>query len=112
MRDPKEYPHILKQRQNALAIFTDSGANQPVKVVPLRYNPAPSVKGDITLAKFVHGRTPEELARVLGVTEFANGVRVYRLDRNGITVDNLNLRGYTQSPAGKHPSLQTPQNLA
>ncbi len=39
-------------------------------------------------------------------------MRVYRLDRGAINEGNLNMRGYTQSPAGKSPSLQTPENLA
>ena len=111
MRDPEAFPHILKIRQNALKTLAVDGTDQPVKVVPLRYNPATSVKGDFTKAKFVQGRTPEELARVLGVAEFKDGVRVYRLDRSALTVDNVNLRGYTQSPAGKSPLLQTPENL-
>jgi len=114
MRDPTNaaHAHVVKLRQLALDNLADSGPNAPVKVVPLHYDVKPSVRGDFTQAKFVAGRTPEQLASELGVTSFREGVRVYRLDRGSINEGNLNLRGYTQSPAGKSPALSTPENLA
>lgn len=111
MRDPVKHGNIVQLRRVALANMQSSGPNQPVKVVPLHYDPATTVKGDFTLAKFVTGRTPEQLAQELGVTAFAKGVRVYRLDRSALGTENLNLRGYSQSPAGKAPQLSTPENL-
>jgi hypothetical protein len=111
MRDPVKHANIVQLRRMALANMQSSGPNQPVKVVPLHYDPATTVKGDFTLAKFVTGRTPEQLAQELGVTAFAKGVRVYRLDRSALGTENLNLRGYSQSPAGKAPQLSTPENL-
>jgi hypothetical protein len=113
MRDPAnpEQAPVVKLRRMALEHLGDGGPNGPVKVVPLSYDVRPSVSGDFTQAKFVAGRTPQQLADELGVTAFKDGVRVYRLDRAAITEDNLNLRGYTQSPAGKSPSLSTPENL-
>jgi hypothetical protein len=112
MRDPVKHSNIVQLRRMALAKMQASGPDQPVKVVPLHYDSATTVKGDITLAKFVTGRTPEQLAQELGVTAFAKGVRVYRLDRSALNESNLNLRGYSQSPAGKAPQLSTPENLA
>lgn len=111
MRDPVKHANIVQLRRMALAKMQSSGPNQPVKVVPLHYDPATTVKGDFTLAKFVTGRTPEQLAQELGVTAFGKGVRVYRLDRSALGTGNLNLRGYSQSPAGKAPQLSTPENL-
>jgi hypothetical protein len=114
MRDPVQHPDIVKLRKLALETLATSGGDRPVKVVPLNYDPSrlATVKGDFTQAKSVVGRTPEELARILGVESFKDGVRVVALDRSAITEENLNLRGYSQSPAGKSPSLQTPENLA
>jgi hypothetical protein len=111
MTHPEAHGNIVLLRRLALESLEDAGPNQPVKVVPLHYEPAGSVNGDFTQAKFVAGRTPKELAKLLGVREFEKGVRVYRLDRASITEQNLRLRGYTQSPAGKSPTLQTIKNL-
>jgi hypothetical protein len=114
MRDPRNPAHsnIIKLRKLSLESIADAGPNAPVKVVPIHYDVKAEVKGDFTQAKFVTGRTPEQLASELGVASFKDGVRVYRLDRGAINEGNLNMRGYTQSPAGKSPTLQTPENLA
>lgn len=111
MRDPIKHSNIVLLRRLALKSMQASGPNQPVKVVPLNYKPSTSVNGDFTLAKFVNGRTPEQLANELGVKAFAKGVRVYRLDPVGLNEANLNLRGLTQSPGGKAPHLSTLENL-
>jgi hypothetical protein len=113
LRDSRNPAHanIIKLRTLALEGIAEAGPNAPVKVVPIHYDIKAAVKGDFTQAKFVAGRTPEQLASELGVSSFKDGVRVYRLDRGAINEGNLNLRGYTQSPAGKAPSLSTPENL-
>ncbi|GIJ43989.1 hypothetical protein Val02_08750 [Virgisporangium aliadipatigenens] len=111
MRDPVAHRDIVERRALALEVMSDDGLNQPVKVVALTAEPRTETGGDITTAKFVLGRTPEELAAILGVADFVKGVRIYRLDRSKITLENLNLRGLTQSPAGKHPARSKAENL-
>jgi hypothetical protein len=73
-----------------------------VKVVSAERGPSTAVGGYITNEKFVLGRTPAEMERILGLTlgELGDGAHVMRLNRLP-TSEEFELRGYTNTPAGQ-----------
>jgi hypothetical protein len=91
--------------------LTASGPDSLVKVVPIHYGTETEVAGYVVKQKFVTGRTPEQLAAMLGVAMFTAGVKVYAIDVAAVKPDMLNLRGYTQSSGGKSPNLSTAFDL-
>lgn len=91
----------------AHAKLAPTGPNSLVKLVPAHYTPGGAVKGYVTLEKFVVGRTPAQLAELMGVTGLKDGVMVYRIDPKNVKPSDMQLRGYTQSPGGKSPDQHT-----
>jgi hypothetical protein len=91
--------------------LTASGPDSLVKVVPIHYGTETEVAGYVVKQKFITGRTPEQLAAMLGVAMFTAGVKVYAIDLASVKPEMLNLRGYTQSSGGKSPNLSTAFDL-
>jgi hypothetical protein len=104
IKDPQAH---AKLQQLVHSTLTADGPNSLVKVVPASYDPMTAVKGYVTQRKFLVGRTPEQLAAMLGVKSLENGVTVYRVNLADVTPEMLQLRGYTQSPGGRDRSLHT-----
>jgi hypothetical protein len=76
--------------------------NELVKVVSAERGQSDEVRGYVTEQKYVAGRTPAEMEKILGLPpgELAGGAIVHRLD--GLpTADQFKLRAYTQLPAGR-----------
>lgn len=73
-----------------------------VKVVSAERGPSAGVGGYITNEKFIAGRTPAEMERILGLKrgELGDGAHVMRLNRLP-TSEEFELRGYTNTPDGK-----------
>lgn len=85
-----------------------SGQRRLVKCVPKHYTRLTEVDGYITDIQSVLGRTPEELASILGVASLDKGATVYELTPAGLqtlTEKDIGLRGYTQSPGGHSPDI-------
>jgi hypothetical protein len=91
--------------------LTPDGPDSLVKVVPIHYGTDTEVGGYVVKRKFVTGRTPEQLADMLGVAQLTAGVKVYGVDLSAVKPDMLQLRGYTQSSGGKSPNLSTAFDL-
>ncbi len=86
-----------------------SGQRRLVKVVPKHYTPMTEANGYVTDIQSVLGRTPEEMASILGVASLDKGATVYELTSAGlqtITPDEIGLRGYTQSSGGHSPDIK------
>jgi hypothetical protein len=91
----------------AFGKMTASGGDSLIKVVATggkgqaRVDSGGTAAGYVVQEKFVAGRTPEQIAQILGVTELAGGVTVYRLDLSKMQADMLQLRSYTNRPDGR-----------
>ena len=81
--------------------LTDRSFDQPVKVVPFSESPPRIARGYFTKQKYVFGKTPQEMERVLGVFgKFMNGALVLEFVAPLLRGDFEN-RAYTYLPGGK-----------
>jgi hypothetical protein len=98
----------------AMENWEKGGGNQLVKVVSAERGASDEVRGYVTELKYVAGRTPAEMERILGLPdgELAGGAVVHKLDGTP-TADQFRLRAYTQLPAGKtyEPGEEYPPGL-
>lgn len=81
------------------------GGNSPVKVVSGERGASSRVRGYVTQRKYIEGKTPTEMGKILGLTD----KDVESLEKTGAVVMELEqipseaqfgLRGYTQRPGG------------
>lgn len=85
--------------------WKQGGGNRPVKVFSARGGPRPKVRGYITQEKFIRGRTPAEMEKILGLPSGeldSQGAIVEALDQIP-TEKQFGLRSYTQRPGGTVP---------
>jgi hypothetical protein len=75
--------------------------NGLVKVVSKERGAAGRVRGYVTMRKFVEGRTPAELEKMLGFDggTFKDGVYVMTVEPPPI--DGFELKGYSNTPGGE-----------
>lgn len=109
--DPHQAAAKAKLQQLVHSTLTASGPDSLVKLVPIHYSTAAEVSGYVVKQKAVVGRTPEQLAAILGVATFSAGVKVYAIDLAGVKPEMLEPRGYTQSSGGKSPNLSSAADL-
>lgn len=90
-----------KVKNSAISIWRIGGMNTLVKVMPRNLRPDPKMMvGSCTTFKYIGGRTPEEMGRLVGLkTKLAAGASVY-LIKPLPRVTEFSLRGYTQTPGG------------
>jgi hypothetical protein len=75
--------------------------DQPVKVVPFSKQPPCIVQGYFTQQKFIWGKTPEEMERILGVFgKFQQGVCVLEFEAP-LKPGDFENRAYTYLPDGR-----------
>lgn len=100
-----------KLKQNAISVWRQGGENSPVKVLghgtePDSHRPI----GYCTTLKYVAGRTPEEIERIVGLrsgTKLGSGADIY-LVQPLPSPGQFALRGYTQTPEGKSTDEKAP----
>ena len=92
--------HALLNR-NAIAYWTQSVLNRPVKLTSFRRPPMLWTEGYVISYKFVAGRTLSEAQRILGLIsgELEGGAYRYELARLP-TPEEFDTRSYTQTPDG------------
>jgi hypothetical protein len=81
------------------------GSRRMIKIVPSSYTPMSAVKGYVTDLQSALGRTPEQLASILGVASLAKGATVYEITPSALQSlqpADIGLRGYTRVPADIH----------
>ncbi len=103
VQEGKVDEQVLKKL--SIESWREGGGNTPVKVVTGERGASSRVRGYITKRKYIEGKTPVEMGRILGLT----GEDIASLKRSGAVVmeleqlpatDQFALRGYTQRPGG------------
>jgi hypothetical protein len=91
--------NILKKE--VIRSWSKGGFNRPVKIVSSERGPIGEVEGYITQEKFVKGRTPSEIEKILGlkVGELRSGAFVMALMRLP-KESEFSLRSYSNQPGG------------
>jgi hypothetical protein len=93
-----------ESKLKALAIqkWSTGGSNGLVKIVSSERGPLSDVGGYITQEKYIMGKTPAEMEKLLGLPagELKNGANAMRLNRLP-TASEFELRGYTNTPNGQ-----------
>jgi len=92
-------------KQMVIESWKQGGGNRPVKIVSVQRGASPRVRGYITQEKFVRGRTPEQMEKLLGLPEGelttkGQGAIIEVLEQIP-SEGQFELRGYTQRPGGK-----------
>lgn len=97
-------------KEMAIAAMKES---RPVKVVKADRDLGGQAYGYITTEKYVLGKTPAELERILGFRQgaFDQGVKIHPLEEIP-KPDQFELRGYSQQPQGLDPANIDPDSLA
>ncbi len=82
--------------------FNRGGGERPVKVVPADAEETGYVSGFFTQEKFIKGRTPKEMERILGLESgsLENGATIYALTETP-NADQFVPAGYTHMPGGR-----------
>ena len=108
VKEGKIDPAITKKL--AIESWEKGGGNQLVKVVSPERGATPTVAGWVGELKFVEGRTPAEMEKILGLPkgELANGAIIQRLDQIP-KAEQFEPRGYTQRPGGAEFNPKAPK---
>jgi hypothetical protein len=90
-----------KLKQLAIQKWSTGGSNGLVKIVSAERGALQKVGGYITQEKYIVGKTPAEMERLLGLPagELKNGASAMRLNRLP-NPNEFELRGYTNTPGG------------
>lgn len=90
-----------KAKRGIIDMWNKGGLERPVKVTATEATDRQSVRGYVTQEKFIKGRTPEEMEKILGLEpgNLKNGATIYRLTETP-NADQFTPKGYSQTPGG------------
>jgi Domain of unknown function (DUF4157) len=104
VKEGKVHPTKLEglARKLARESWEKGSGNQLVKVISAERESTATITGYVTELKFVEGRTPSELEKILGLPEgeLDKGAIIKRLDQLP-NEKQFDLRGYTHRPEGR-----------
>lgn len=90
-----------KVKEIIINAWNKGEGNQPIKVAPTELSDRQFVSGYITQEKFVKGRTPQDMEKILGLEPgiLGNGVTIYKLSETP-KPEQFEPHGYSQMPGG------------
>lgn len=91
-----------KAKKQVIDMWNKGGLESPVRVTPTQPIDSQSVRGYITQEKFIKGKTPQEMEKILGLEsgKLENGATIYRLTETP-KADQFTPKGYSQTPGGR-----------
>ncbi|MBP2293212.1 hypothetical protein [Azospirillum rugosum] len=104
---------LKKKKEIAQAVWAKGGGDALVKVVPRGSPFFGTVAGYVTTIKYVVGRTPGEVEKIVGFAQdskLKDGMDIYEI----VGLPNLHqfdIRGYSQCPAGISTDVMEPDPM-